>query len=256
MIFSGARFPALAHFVRGYSIDKTEFPLCRVSTYLRGPQPCAGICLPFHPVPLLPTLLRFPNSSKAVLIQAYPGIYAEMPVHRPRNPHERHWITDRQRGDLRAVAFQPVQRNRGTPYPCSESELRDALACNPRPRRNSSYVSAHLASHEIWAHNDLGKNLRLKEYDAIRRLESVILDVMLGNIDWGPDIIIKAFCDLDRVFFKGRLRSHVYVEWKSASSCPAPRRRSVTYGRCQPLRGGKARIRLNADAVFGGPTPW
>lgn len=218
------------------------------------PPKLCWICLPLYPVHPLPALLRLSNSSKAVLKLAHPYVYANMPVHRPRNPRERNWIADRPRQALRDVAFRPVRRNRGTDYPCTENELRDTV--NSRPRRNSSFVSAHRASHEIWAHNDLGKNLTGAEYDAIRRLEGVILDVMQGRMNWGPDIVIKAFCDLDLVFFKGYLRGRVWVEWKSASSFPAPNAGGAYYGRCTPMGDGKARIRLNADAVFGNPTPW
>lgn len=31
--------------------------------------------------------------------------------------------------------------------------------------------------------------------------------------EYGPDIIVKAFADLDLVFFDGRLRGNVCVQW-------------------------------------------
>ena len=100
------------------------------------------------------------------------------------------------------------------------------------------------------AHNALGRNLSRSEYNAITCLESVVLAVFANRLSWTPDLIIKAFCDLDRVFFLGKLRGHVYVKWRSSSSFA--RRPSSTYifGQTIALGGGKAELRLNTDAIF------
>lgn len=173
-----------------------------------------------------------------------------MPIHRPRVPGGPPGFSSRPRDELRALAFRPAQRFRGTPYPCTESGLYDAVTPYLRPRRERDYVSANHASREIVVHNALGRDLSRGEYDAIRRLETMIRGVFIESKDWAPDLIIKAFIDLDRVFFLGRLRGHVHVQWKSASSFPEPTPRRLTMGVTTPLGGGKARIRLNADAIF------
>ena len=153
--------------------------------------------------------------------------------------------------ELRALALQPVSLNRGTPYPCSGSRLHDTITHNPRPRRSSSYVSAHKATSDIVAQNALGRNLDYGEYDAIRRLEEIVLVCMSDGRRWTPDLIIKAFCDIDHVFFRGRLRGHVHVEWKPASYFTPRASGMVRFGKTTPLDGGKARIRLNAGGILG-----
>lgn len=190
-----------------------------------------------------------PNPSTVApnLVQTQNDIYAAMPVHIPRNPPLPDTFHARARGELRALVFQPIQRNRGTNYPCTESELRDATTPSHQPRTT---VSAHQASQEVLAYNALGRNLSRREYNTICRLEDVVLGVFANRIAWTPDLIIKAFCDIDVVFFLGRLRGHVYVQWRSASSFPPPSRHRLYYGRTDYLGGGKAVIRLNADGIF------
>lgn len=40
----------------------------------------------------------------------------------------------------------------------------------------------------------------------------------LGNLPrWGSDIAIEAFNDLEKIFFMGKLRGHVYVYWEDRS---------------------------------------
>lgn len=173
-----------------------------------------------------------------------------MPVHTPRVPTGPEGFSSLPREELRALAFRPVQRFRGTPYPTTQNGLHDTITPNLRPRRATDYVSANQASRQIAAHNALGRNLSRGEYDAIIRLENIVRDVFSNRIEWGPDLIIKAFIDLDRVFFLGLLRGHVHVEWKSASSFPRSTPNRLTMGVTTALGGGKARIRLNADGIF------
>ena len=148
------------------------------------------------------------------------------------------------------MALRSVGLHRGTAYPCTADELHDAVTPNLQPRRNSDMVSANQASRDIQRRNEQGRDLSNGEYDAIRRLEGMILNVRTGRVHWTPDIIIKAFCDLDRVFFLGKLRGHVHVEWKTESSFRSDRHH-IEYGLTVPLGGGKAVIHLNADTIFG-----
>ena len=173
-----------------------------------------------------------------------------MPVHRPAVFSAPHNFTSPSRAWLRSLALRQVARNRGTRYPTTQSGLHDTITPNPRPRRGTDYVSATQASRESQRHNALGRDLSRGEYDAIRRLEDFVLDVFSGREVWAPDLIIKAFVDLDRVFFLGLLRGHVTVEWRSASSFPRPTPTMLRMGVTQWLGGGKARILLNADAIF------
>lgn len=176
-----------------------------------------------------------------------PPTHAEMPVHVPRNPPLPATLPARSRWQLLEEAFQPIRRNTGTTYPCTASELKDATTPSRRPARRP--VSKHQASYSIQAHNALGNHLSHEDYAAICRLENATLGVFAGRY-WSPDLIIKAFCDLDRVFFLGHLRGHVYVRWRSQRSFPQRIPHRLTMGRTDYLGGGKAVIYLNADGIF------
>ena len=180
-----------------------------------------------------------------------------MPVHVPREIRRstRH-IAHRTRQELRHLAFQRVRRDRGANYPCTRGELYDAITPDHHPPR--SCVSPSQAAYEVYAHNRRGRNLGQAEYDAVRRLERATLDVYEARVDFTPDLILKAFCDLDQVFFLGFLRRNVYVDWRSASSFPPPHPRRLTMGHTETLDRGKAVIHLNADGIFAntGMTPF
>ena len=82
-------------------------------------------------------------------------------------------------------------------------------------------------------------------------------------LDWAPDIIIKAFNDLDRAFFNRRLKRNVGLRWMTAWELLA---RDPQYGRIQDLpyastkvgRKGVADITMNADLIFKtmDKSPW
>ena len=70
---------------------------------------------------------------------------------------------------------------------------------------------------------------------------------------YGPDIVIKAFKDLDTVFFGGRLRGNVYIMWADEYMIGSLQMAHAVWGVCQrPRRGerGQVRIVLNADTIF------
>ena len=71
-----------------------------------------------------------------------------------------------------------------------------------------------------------------------------------GRYDWrGPDLAIKAFCDLDTVFFRGRLKGHVCVSWADTKEFPPGKAR---FGQTVCLGQGKALIQLNVHFIFIG----
>ena len=57
-----------------------------------------------------------------------------------------------------------------------------------------------MAAYQLVQHNRLRKKHSNEEHDAIKRLRECFTIE-----DWGPDLVIKAFRDLDTVFFNGRL---------------------------------------------------
>ena len=173
-------------------------------------------------------------------------------MHTPRNPRLPATFPAWSRRQLHDEAFRPIRLNSGTPYPCTGSEIQDATNLSHRPVRR--FISRDEASYNVQAHNVLGARITQQEYNAICRLEDSILRVFAGH-HWSPDLIIKAFCDLDCVFFLGHLRGQVYVRWRSGSSFPERRRHRLTMGRTDYVGGGRAVISLNADGIFAADVP-
>lgn len=69
--------------------------------------------------------------------------------------------------------------------------------------------------------------------------------------DWGPDLIIKAFDDLDVLFFRGVLATRTQLEWAS----PAQLRQSgkepeEIFGMSSKLGYGRCHISLSPVANF------
>ena len=162
-------------------------------------------------------------------------------------------------------ALHDVTLDTGTDYPCTQGALNAsgganrATAIRSRHSKDKSkwfarpnkgpFVDPRIAAREIFDHNDLNRSPSAAEEDAIGRLREGFKRAATET--WGPDLAIKAFCDLDKVFFGGRLRGHVCLAWKSAKSL-----------NFQPILGvtsylGKAKcvIHLNADSLFLEPNP-
>ena len=105
------------------------------------------------------------------------------------------------------------------------------------------FVSPRAAAREIHDHNRLSRAPSNAERRALIRLDAALDDAHGDH--WGPDLIIKAFCDLDTVFFNGRLRGHVSVAWKAASEMS-----STLYGGTNFLSQGKCQIGLNTEGII------
>lgn len=139
---------------------------------------------------------------------------------------------------------------RGTPYPCSQ---RDINATEQFSHHNERpFVSASRASREIIEHNDQRRSPSSCEQDAIRCLARALDEAESGP--WGPDLIIKCFCDLDIVFFGGVLRGNVRVGWGSAHELAMLEEAlRDNYGITIHTQPGRADIFLNARGIFSNP---
>lgn len=113
------------------------------------------------------------------------------------------------RKELYHEAFLDVRVNRGTPYNVSQQEL-DALSNFPA-QNNGPFISQSQATKEVIDHNRLSRKPSSAELAAIQRLREAIED----HRPWSPDIVIKAFHDLDIIFFLGRLRNNVRIQWQT-----------------------------------------
>ena len=184
-------------------------------------------------------------------------------IHTPPLNQSRRATSHMSRQELYQAAFADVTVDSGSDYACTQSDLeatgglarqlypedhhKDRKASkrkwfsqpNPGP-----FITPRQASRDIFEHNDLRRKPHKFERGAIERLCEAIDRGRHG--DWSPDFIIKAFCDLDIVFFGGQLRGHVCVRWQPNWSLPG----ETMWGRCVFLEAGKCAIRLNADTIL------
>ena len=189
-------------------------------------------------------------------------------AHRDRPPRfdEKRGIRRHSR-DLYEETGQDVSLDTGTAYPCTQQDL-DASGgihrlANYRQRsvaemrtiwfsepNTGPKVGMRQAALDVFRHNAPGRIPSVKEEDAIERLCVMIDNACQG--DWGPDVAIKCFCDLDTVFFRGKLRGHVCVTWTSHRNFGAP----DCWGETINLDHGKVLIILNAKFIFLGRGSW
>lgn len=189
------------------------------------------------------------------------------PVHRtqPMRFDEKRGVR-RDSKDLYEEASWQVSPDTGTKYPCKQSDL-DAcggyyrFASNRRDKtelramlfaqpNTTPKVSIRRAALDIYQHNAPGRMPSDKEFEAIDRLCIMIDNACHGF--WGPDVAIKCFCDLDTVFFRGKLKEHVCITWAGQEEFETP----TTFGHTHLLGHGKARIQLNAQYIFLKPGYW
>ncbi|CAF9904376.1 hypothetical protein IMSHALPRED_000005 [Imshaugia aleurites] len=103
-------------------------------------------------------------------------------------------------------ALSRVVFNSGTPYQVAQFEL-DRLT-NLRGLHNGGFVSGVQATFEVRYHNNIQRMPTPTEHIAIARVQAA-----MSIQDWHPDVIIKAFDDLDTIFLDGRLHGNVNLCW-------------------------------------------
>lgn len=149
-------------------------------------------------------------------------------------------------------AFHRVDARRGTPYPCRQEDL-DFIRHHPS-RNDGPYVSPRKATLELVQHNDPRRHLPPYEREALRRLSEAVNQA--SQHGWGPDLAIKTFLDLDVVFFGGTLGGYVSVSWERMGTgvfADGGESQGCTSEVASP---GHALIRLNAEAILLGPSPF
>lgn len=113
-------------------------------------------------------------------------------------------------------------------------------------------MGIEIAAREVYLHNIPDKTGKrngipsVKEREATNRLRAMMLKACRDP--WGPDLAIKIFCDLDAVFFCGRLRGHVCVTWADEGEFPD----GDVFGHTVFVGEGKAVIQLNGRFLFFG----
>ena len=196
---------------------------------------------------------------------------------RPHGSHPRHPSESarppKSGRELYKEASKDVLLDSGTNYPCQQSDLdatggltRKHYPGNRRedqkvsrkewfPRENHGpFVSARQATLDVFQQNRTGrKNPSAVVIAATDRFHRAIDAACRDGLPWGPDLIIKAFCDLDIIFFGGKLRGHVCVRWLPDWSPPG----TIKLGTTCYLGKGKSAINLNADVILrSGKSPY
>ena len=108
--------------------------------------------------------------------------------------------------ELRDRAAEEVVIGRGTPYLVTEEDIED-LEVFPQ-NHSGHFVSEMQATQDIYYHNGVNRKSSPNENAAIARVRAA-----LSIDDWHPDVAIKAFHDLDLIFFDGHLRGNVCACW-------------------------------------------
>ena len=145
---------------------------------------------------------------------------------------------------------QPIRLGSGTWYSCTNEDLCSYTRPVPtaaRPSRSKAASVTDLTNfltHQ-WPNARVGVAL-----DNMRQV--------LDTPDWGPDILLKMFSDMDVAFFEGQLRNRVRVSWYDG--CPSqlgnpPIRDSQGFGitHFDPV-DNTCYIFLNRDIILDNPT--
>ncbi len=203
--------------------------------------------------------LAFISESKRLFSEyQFPSLYTSS-NHKP--DYERASVTMPSIDQLFNEAFQPFRQDRGTAYTSSQSEIDFHKRALFPSRNRGPFVNEADASEYMMHHNCLTKRIRTSEQAAIDRLAKVMRDLHKGGFKWGPDFAIKAFSDLDLVFFGGHLAGNGCVTWSSDETDARLGTPTRDHGRLAICLGvtekrhgcgeqGQCRIVLNAEAIF------
>lgn len=139
----------------------------------------------------------------------------------------------------------------GSVYPCNQGQLDFHHQGRFWRKNRGPFVSLSMATEEVMVHNDEKRRPSMAEIDAISKLGNAVRD---RTYRCHPDLVIKAFNDLDTVFFGGRLRSNVLVSWANSMECAELEREAGHFYGCTLSRtheeNGQACIFLNARRMF------
>lgn len=143
------------------------------------------------------------------------------------------------------AAFRPFSIHRGTPYRCTQEQIDfhfnrsvifDGICCTP-----------HLVfTEEVVRHNSLSRIPGEREQAAIYRLQEMFSFIRGYNFGgFGPDLAVKAFRDIQYVFFLNYLGGRCTFDWEDDEHFGGPAV-GITHGDSP----GYAHIRLNAQMIF------
>ena len=167
--------------------------------------------------------------------------------HRHRHSGHRHEKQEKAEAQKKLYEFAllPFSENSGSSYPCKQSEIDFHRNDRFEKKNKGPFVSAMQATEEVMRWNDEKRVPAQEELDIIRRLTTAVQNTDRNSL-FSPDLAVKTFADLDRVFFGGRLRGHVIVHWVEKVVLQSREK----YGSASPTAFGQCRIRLSAERTF------
>lgn len=173
-------------------------------------------------------------------------IYSNIPLPRSEHPQKMdrgRYETPYGRDQYEWCLSERISAFRGTPYPCDQYDLDECTFGSDRPPRSQHSRTSATANLENFLHP--GARIDSVVHAAVARLRAG-----LRIHDWRPDLVIKAFNDLDIVFFGGKLRGHTTIRWYRASwwiqQLRSPQGHHHLLARTKYLHPRKAAIQLNA----------
>ena len=153
-------------------------------------------------------------------------------------------------------AFQKITPDTGsTFYPCSEDDIK-ALTSGTFKGPHSSIFGGPLTKEKATTHLERfllpGTKLSASETQALQNLRNML--TWENTAAWGPDIFVRTCYDWDKVFFNGRLKGHITIQWQTEENLRKESRSSNGWacrGQCRSndvsWRWGHCQIELNAD---------
>ena len=173
--------------------------------------------------------------------------FCEMPAgkaYAPVHPAEKDKMAMGDRHQMYEMTRDHVRVDRGTPYPCTQKDL-DGYMKHHRHNLNARYVTTVKATNELcnWLNH-------FHEPDASSMAALERLKNGLQLRPWGPDLVIKAFKDLDIAFFKGTLLGNVRVRWKGYEECDKLLSAECLLGITLLEGHAQCRIILNSYAIL------
>ncbi|MCJ1267876.1 hypothetical protein MMC22_007762 [Lobaria immixta] len=140
-----------------------------------------------------------------------------------------------------------ISATRGTPYPCNQHDLDRCDFGSDRPP-HSLQTQDHATT---YLEHFLDPNAPIS---STVQAAMVRLQAALRIHDWKPDLIIKAFNDLDIVFFDGKLRGRTTIHWRRGSWWAELERSRgrphKSFAVTRSLHHRRAAIELNAWGMF------
>ncbi|KAL8950997.1 MAG: hypothetical protein Q9222_002995 [Ikaeria aurantiellina] len=129
--------------------------------------------------------------------------------------------TEAFRNKLYKQAFEEVRADTGTPYPCTQKEL-DCITGDRYWRSFPAWATSGLfykppvsIEHATQRLEDFHRECLPRGSDVGKALERLRSVLEKKEEACGADLMFKIFNDLDCVFFRGKLKGHATLAWKT-----------------------------------------